>query len=96
MPSMSEMHLGPTPSSRAEPARLTRRERQVADLVAEGLSNKEIAARLVISQRTAESHVEHILTKLNFTNRAQVAGSITAQRADDVGGQPRDDPVRAR
>ena len=43
---------------------LTRREQQVADLIAQGLSNKEIAARLVISQRTAESHVDHILTKL--------------------------------
>ncbi|WP_227981080.1 protein kinase domain-containing protein [Nocardia spumae] len=54
-------------------ATLTRRERQVADLVAEGLTNKAIAARLVISQRTAEGHVEHILTKLGFTSRAQIA-----------------------
>jgi predicted ATPase/DNA-binding CsgD family transcriptional regulator len=58
-------------------ASLTRRERQVADLVAHGLSNKEIAAKLVISQRTAESHVEHILAKLGFTSRAQVAAWIT-------------------
>jgi predicted ATPase/DNA-binding NarL/FixJ family response regulator len=56
---------------------LTRRERQVADLIAQGLSNKDIATRLVISQRTAESHVEHILTKLGFTSRAQVATWIT-------------------
>lgn len=56
-----------------EPARLTRRETEVAALVGEGLSNKEIATRLVISQRTAETHVEHILTKLGFTSRAQVA-----------------------
>jgi DNA-binding NarL/FixJ family response regulator len=41
---------------------LTRRECEVADLIAQGLSNKDIATRLVISQRTAESHVEHILT----------------------------------
>jgi predicted ATPase/DNA-binding CsgD family transcriptional regulator len=58
---------------------LTRRERQVADLVAVGLSNKEIAAKLVISQRTAESHVEHILAKLGLTNRTQVAAWITAR-----------------
>jgi len=38
-----------------------------------GLNNKEIARSLVISQRTAEGHVEHILTKLGFTSRAQVA-----------------------
>ncbi|MBY8863395.1 protein kinase [Nocardia sp. CA2R105] len=52
---------------------LTKRERQVADLIAEGLTNKQIAAKLVISQRTAEGHVEHILTKLGFTSRAQIA-----------------------
>ncbi|WP_067905048.1 protein kinase domain-containing protein [Nocardia vaccinii] len=62
----------------AEPAsrsvgKLTKRERQVADLVAQGLTNKAIAARLVISQRTAEGHVEHILTKLGFASRAQIA-----------------------
>ena len=58
---------------------LTRREQQVADLIAQGLSNKEIAAKLVISQRTAESHVDHILTKLALTNRAQVAAWTTMQ-----------------
>jgi len=52
---------------------LTRREREIADLVANGLSNKEIATKLVISRRTAEGHVEHILGKLGFTSRAQVA-----------------------
>ncbi|GAF43577.1 protein kinase domain-containing protein [Rhodococcus wratislaviensis] len=52
---------------------LTKRERQVASLVAEGLSNRAIAARLVISQRTAQGHVEHILVKLGFTSRAQIA-----------------------
>ncbi|NKQ55489.1 AAA family ATPase [Amycolatopsis sp. K13G38] len=56
----------------AEP-RLTRRENQVAGLIAEGLSNKQIAARLVISQRTAEGHVENVLAKLGFQSRAQVA-----------------------
>ncbi|MBP2319623.1 non-specific serine/threonine protein kinase [Kibdelosporangium banguiense] len=59
---------------------LTRRERQVADLVAEGLSNKDIGARLVIAQRTAEGHVEHILTKLGFTKRTQLAAWVIEQR----------------
>ncbi|PSR70238.1 protein kinase [Nocardia sp. MDA0666] len=63
----------PAAASATPPARLTRRERQVADLVAEGLTNRAIAARLVISQRTAEGHVEHILTKLGFTSRSQIA-----------------------
>ncbi|WP_245740339.1 ATP-binding protein [Nonomuraea maritima] len=52
---------------------LTRREAQIARLVAQGMTNKEIAASLVIAQRTAEGHIEHILTKLGFTSRAQIA-----------------------
>ncbi len=68
----------PSPADASIP--LTRREQQVAELVAQGLSNKEIAAKLVISQRTAESHVEHILTKLGATSRAQVAAWMTAKR----------------
>ncbi|MFC0449913.1 protein kinase domain-containing protein [Rhodococcus jostii] len=58
---------------------LTRRERQVADLVAEGLTNKAIAERLVISDRTAQGHVEHILSKLGFTSRTQVAAWVVEQ-----------------
>ncbi|MBG0561392.1 ATP-binding protein [Actinoplanes aureus] len=61
-------------------ASLTRREREIAELLADGLSNREIAAKLVISRRTAETHVEHILGKLGLTNRAQVAAWFTAQR----------------
>ncbi|WP_442972603.1 ATP-binding protein [Rhodococcus sp. JS3073] len=55
---------------------LTKRERQVAGLVAEGLTNKAIAAQLVISQRTAQGHVEHVLAKLGFTSRAQIAAWV--------------------
>jgi predicted ATPase/DNA-binding CsgD family transcriptional regulator len=65
----------------ADPAvGLTRREAQVAELVGRGLSNKEIAATLVISQRTAEGHVQRILTKFGFTSRAQVATWVAEQR----------------
>jgi predicted ATPase/DNA-binding CsgD family transcriptional regulator len=53
-------------------AELTPRERQVAELVAQGLTDKQIAAALVIAQRTAEGHVQSILTKLRFTTRIQV------------------------
>ena len=52
---------------------LTTRERQVAVLLARGLSNPQIAAELVISARTAQRHVENILGKLGFGSRAQVA-----------------------
>ncbi|PPJ14406.1 hypothetical protein C5E51_02710 [Nocardia nova] len=58
---------------------LTRRERQIAKLVAQGLTNKAIAARLVISPRTVDGHVEHILTKLGFTSRAQIAAWVGAE-----------------
>ncbi len=59
---------------RADPTRaLTRREREVADLVSEGLTNRELAERLVIAERTAENHVQHILTKLRLSNRSQLA-----------------------
>src|SRR2546430_1851399 len=60
---------------------LSPREREVADLVAQGFSNREIAERLVISERTAEGHVEQIRNKLGFHSRAQVAAWVAAQRA---------------
>ncbi|GAA4622794.1 LuxR family transcriptional regulator [Actinoallomurus vinaceus] len=58
---------------------LTRRETEIARLVGQGMSNKEIAASLVIAQRTAEGHIEHILRKLGFTSRAQIAAWVTEQ-----------------
>ena len=54
-------------------APLTRRELEVAGLVAQGLTNREIASRLYLSERTAENHVQHILTKLDLPNRGQIA-----------------------
>jgi DNA-binding NarL/FixJ family response regulator len=62
----------------ALPARLTPREREMAALVAGGLSNREIAARMVISVRTAETHVQHIMVKLGFTARTQIAAWTAA------------------
>ncbi len=70
---------GPSPSDSGSP--LTPREGQVARLIAQGLSNRDIAATLVVSTRTAESHVEHILTKLGFSSRAQVAAWVAAQQS---------------
>jgi len=66
-------------SARSDPARLTAREREVAALIAEGLSNPDIAARLVISPRTAETHVQHIMVKLGLTARAQIAAWSAAK-----------------
>ena len=60
---------------------LTPRESEVAALVGEGLSNRQIARRLTISERTAESHVQHVLTKLGFSSRSQIAvWSLGARR----------------
>ena len=73
----------PSPSRRRDGFQLTRREHEVARLVAEGLSNPEIAERLVISQRTAEGHVENILRKLDFRSRTQVAAWILARPGSD-------------
>jgi DNA-binding NarL/FixJ family response regulator len=74
-------HVVPSPA-KAEMT-LTHRERQVAELVAQGLSNNDIAARLVISRRTAEAHVEHMLLKLGFTSRAQIAAWVTQRSPED-------------
>jgi DNA-binding NarL/FixJ family response regulator len=52
---------------------LTEREREVAVLIAQGKSNREIADQLVVSYRTVETHVGTILSKLAFSSRAQIA-----------------------
>jgi len=70
--------LGESPPPRPEagpagPGQLTRREHEVAALVAQGMSNGQIAAALVISVRTVETHVQHIMGKLGCGTRAQIA-----------------------
>lgn len=67
---------------------LTRREREVAALVAEGLTNREIADRLFISERTADGHLEHIREKLAVRSRAQIAAWYSTQEADGQRGTP--------
>ena len=81
----------PSPSPLGEPDRATaatpgdagtgllaKRELDVARLVADGLNNKQIGARLFISERTVDSHVRSILNKLGFNSRAQIAGWVTS------------------
>ena len=62
-------------------ADLTPRESEVADLLAEGLSNRMIGERLFISERTAEVHVDNIRRKLGFGSRFQVAAWVAERRA---------------
>ncbi len=65
----SDSDKPPTPL----PGDLTRREREVARLIAEGKSNREIADVLVIAERTVEGHVSNILSKLGFRSRSQIS-----------------------
>ncbi len=86
-----EALLGPTPStSQAQlpsarsltpefGAELTKREREIAVLVAKGLKNREIAAALVISERTVHAHVRNVLGKLGLRTRAHIVGWAAAR-----------------
>jgi non-specific serine/threonine protein kinase len=55
---------------------LTRREREIAALVAKGLGNRDIAERLYLSKRTVDSHLEHIFAKMGFTSRTQLTNWV--------------------
>jgi DNA-binding CsgD family transcriptional regulator len=67
---------GPRPGTRNNPAGLTAREAEVLQLIAEGLSNAEIADRLVLSRRTVDHHVSAILRKLDVSTRARAVAKI--------------------
>ena len=68
----------PVPRRRADG--LTPRQREVADLVSRGATNREIATRLGIDERSAEGHVERIRLRLGFRSRAQIAAWCGEQR----------------
>ncbi len=68
-----DIKTGPRASTRENPAGLTRREVEVLALVAEGLRNADIAARLFLSERTVATHVSAILRKLDVRSRGQAA-----------------------
>ncbi|MGH7685549.1 MAG: helix-turn-helix transcriptional regulator [Candidatus Dormibacteria bacterium] len=59
---------------------VSKREMEVAGLVAAGMTNRDIAAKLFVSERTVESHVDHILTKLQFRSRAQLAAWVASRQ----------------
>jgi predicted ATPase/DNA-binding CsgD family transcriptional regulator len=70
-------HAAATPGN-ASSAPLAKREADVARLIADGLTNRQIGARLFISERTVDSHVRSILNKLGFNSRTQIAAWMTS------------------
>ena len=70
----------------AQPPTLSRRELEIAKLVARGLSNKEIATALVLSERTVETHVQNILYKLGFRSRTEVAAWVASPASPKESG----------
>jgi DNA-binding NarL/FixJ family response regulator len=83
---LREKHA-PAPARQVWSDTLTAREREIASLVADGLSNRDIAERLVISEGTVDVHVKHILGKLGFRSRAQVAGWFARQHDKEDGNR---------
>jgi non-specific serine/threonine protein kinase len=63
-----------------DPLALSRREQAIATLVADGLTNRQIATKLFISRRTVETHVQHIFNKLGVNSRASIAAWAVGQR----------------
>ncbi|WP_019630554.1 ATP-binding protein [Actinomadura atramentaria] len=76
---LAERPAPSAPDERPDRPALTPREREIAELVAAGLTNREIADRLVIAKRTVDSHVEHILAKLGFSSRARIGEWMAAR-----------------
>ncbi len=67
------------PSSDGAGYKLGGRQLEVAELVAKGLSNRQIASQLFLSERTVDSHGRTILNKLGFNSRAQIAGWVASR-----------------
>lgn len=68
-------------ASRTETSKLSRREDEVAGLIGRGLTNRQMAEVLHISEKTVENHVQHILQKLELQNRSQVAAWVTTEHS---------------
>jgi DNA-binding NarL/FixJ family response regulator len=77
-------HSTPQVSATAAVSPLTQRQHEVALLVAQGFSNRQISEQLVITERTAGAHIEHILDKLGFSSRTEIAVWVAGNVAADT------------
>jgi DNA-binding NarL/FixJ family response regulator len=76
--------ISPRRAAKREWSGLTDREREVALLIAQGKSNREVAAALVVSERTVTTHVANILAKLGFSSRTQIASWVVEKQLRTV------------
>lgn len=86
--SASSLGQHPPPLDVGSPAQaqgLTAREREVMELIAEGLSNRAIASRLYIAEKTVKNHINHLYSKLGVTSRAQAIALWRARRGSSGG-----------
>jgi DNA-binding CsgD family transcriptional regulator len=79
---LSACGLTPIKRSRPEPTRLTPQERSVAELVASGMSNREVAAELLVSVKTVEVHLTRIYAKLGISSRGQLAAQSAGRNPE--------------
>ncbi|MDK8482319.1 response regulator transcription factor [Corynebacterium sp. MSK105] len=79
-PALDDAHSHHTRTARNRLGRLSSREREIAELVAQGLNNQEIADRLVVSMATVKSHMQHILKKIGGTSRVHIAIMVLEAR----------------
>ncbi|MFE7722685.1 response regulator transcription factor [Nocardia rhizosphaerihabitans] len=79
---LRERRVSPVEPRQAD-SLLTSREREVAGLVAQGMSSKDVAVKLALSRRTVDVHVEHIFAKLGFKSRTQIATWVAQPRAPE-------------
>lgn len=76
---------GPATAGESGMAALTQREREIADLITDRLTNPEIAAKLFLSKKTIESHIRNVFVKLGVSSRVEVARVVERERTSDDG-----------
>ena len=79
-PALSDVHSHDARTARNHLGRLSSREREIAELVAQGLNNQDIADQLVVSMATVKSHMQHILKKIGGTSRVHIAIMVLEAR----------------